>query len=136
MKGLKMNTEKHEITFIIFNRDEMKGEFDRLYGGPWHWGVEDDDGTFRVSHCGWETAQDAMRMMNICVKAIYDDGGTEYLDRQLRSLPEGTAIDSITRMTCYCPPPIHDDDYRRSPSYERDKREFVAAALKEFGLSK
>ena len=73
-----MNTEIDGKTFIVFNRDTMKGEFHHLFGGSWHWGLEDQDGTLRVSILGLETERNAMSMMDMYAWAImHHDGGTE-----------------------------------------------------------
>ncbi|MGO9122860.1 MAG: hypothetical protein ACLQPD_35225 [Desulfomonilaceae bacterium] len=129
-----MNTEIDGKTFIVFNRDTMKGEFPALFGGPWHWGLEDQDGTLRVSILGLETAQNAMSMMDMYSRAIlHDNGDTEYLDRQLTLLPEGIVVDVAVRVLFSCPP--KNEDYRQSQSYVSAKRDFVAAMRKELGLS-
>lgn len=113
----------------------MKGEFQH-YGGPWHWGLEDQDGRLRVSLLELETAKNALNMMDMYSWAImHNDGDTEHLDRQLTSLPEGTVVDVKIRMTFHCPPPPN-DDYLQSSSYAGAKREFVRAMSKELGLSK
>jgi hypothetical protein len=131
-----MKTEFDGQTFIVFNRDTTKGEFDHRGKGRWHWGLEDQNGNIRVSRWGLETEQNAMNMMDAYAWAIrHDHGLIEQYDSELTPLPEGTVLDATIRMTFYCRIP-NNEDCRQSDSFLRAKREFVAAALKEFGLSK
>jgi hypothetical protein len=131
-----MNTEIDGQTFIVFNRDTTKGEFDHRGKGRWHWGLEDQNGNIRVSRWGLETEQNAMNMMDAYAWAIrHDHRLIEQFDSELTPLPEGTVVDPTIRMTFHCRIP-NNEDCRQSESFLRTKREFVAAALKEFGLSK
>ncbi len=126
----KMKTEIDERTFVIFNRDTVQGEFHHAWGGPWHWGLEDQEGNIRASRLGLKTEQKAMDLMHTYAWAVaHDHKLVEHFDSELASLPEGTVVEVKIRAHIYRPP-------RESESFARAKREFVAAALKEFGLSK
>jgi hypothetical protein len=129
-KDLKMKTEIDGKTFIIFNRDPVQVELQHLLGGPWHWGLEDQDGNLRVSRLGMKTEETAMNLMDAYAWAVaHNHELEEHFERELTSLPEGTVVEVKIRAQISRPP-------RESESFLRTKREFVAAALEEFGLSK
>jgi hypothetical protein len=125
-----MKTEIDEKTFVIFNRDTVQGELHPAWGGPWHWGLEDQDGNLRYSRFGMNTEEKAMDLMRTYAWAVaHDHKLVEHFDSELTSLPESIVVEMKIRAQIGRPP-------RESESFLRTKREFVAAALKEFGLSK
>jgi hypothetical protein len=133
-KDAKMKTKIDGQTFIVFNRDTTKGEFDHRGKGRWHWGLEDQDGKLWVSRWGLETEQNAMNMMDAYTWALrHDHGLMEQYDSELTLLPEGTVVDATIRMTFHCPE-TGNEDYRQSESFARAREEFVAAATKRLAM--
>lgn len=63
--------------FVIYTRDTDQIEFDcEFYGpGPWHWGRKDDDGEISLYRRGYETRDDAKKVMGSYVWALVEGYG-------------------------------------------------------------
>lgn len=63
--------------YVVYNRDTGEREFDRpLEGpGPWHWGLQYENGDVELYRWGYETREQALDVMGTYVSAEINDVG-------------------------------------------------------------